>query len=122
MGLKNILIVVSNIEKARKFYEDVFSLSLVLHSETNCILTEGLVLQEKEEFKKNINKDIFQKSNNSLLFFEEYNLEKFLERLNYLYPDIEYVNKYKDTEFYSLSRFYDLDGNLIEVRENKSII
>ena len=52
MKLKNILIVVKDIEKARKFYEDVFGLSLVLDNEGNMILTEGLVLQDEQIWKK----------------------------------------------------------------------
>ena len=51
MKLKNILIVVKDIEKARKFYEDVFGLSLVLDNEGNMILTEGLVLQDEQIWK-----------------------------------------------------------------------
>ena len=53
MKLKNVLIVVENIEKAKKFYHDLFGLETVLDNEGNMILTERLVLQEKkiwEEF------------------------------------------------------------------------
>ena len=48
MKLKNVLIVVKNIEKARKFYHDLFGLELVLDNGGNMILTEGLVLQEEK--------------------------------------------------------------------------
>ena len=45
MKLKNILIVVKDIEKSRQFYHDLFGIDLVLDNDGNMILTEGLVLQ-----------------------------------------------------------------------------
>ena len=47
MKLKNILIVVKDINKARQFYHDLFGLELVLDNDGNMMLTEGLVLQEE---------------------------------------------------------------------------
>ena len=41
MRLKNVLIVVKDIEKARKYYHDLFGLELVLDNDGNMILTEG---------------------------------------------------------------------------------
>ena len=46
MKLKNVLIVVKDIEKSRQFYKDLFGLDLVLDNNGNMILTEGLVLQD----------------------------------------------------------------------------
>ena len=45
MKLKNVLIVVKDIERSRQFYHDLFGLELVLDNDGNMILTEGLVLQ-----------------------------------------------------------------------------
>ena len=47
MKLKNVLIVVKDIEKARQFYHDLFGLTMILDNEGNMILTEGLVLQDE---------------------------------------------------------------------------
>lgn len=47
MKLKNILIVVKDIEKSRQFYHDLFDIDLVLDNDGNMILTEGLVLQDE---------------------------------------------------------------------------
>lgn len=74
MKLKNILIVVKDIEKSKQFYHDLFGLDMVLDNEGNMILTEGLVLQDEKIWKKFLGKDIIPEN-----------------------------------------RFYDLDGNLIEV-------
>ena len=85
MKLKNILIVVKDIEKSKRFYHDLFGLDMVLDNNGNMILTEGLVLQD----------------------------EKILETL---YPSIQYVNHLMVHSWgQKVIRFYDLDGNLIEV-------
>jgi len=48
--------------------------------------------------------------------FEEPNIEQFVERLGTLYPEIEYVNHLMTHSWgQKVVRFYDLDGNLIEV-------
>ena len=43
MKLRNVLIVVKDIEKSKKFYHDLFGLDVILDNEGNVILTEGLV-------------------------------------------------------------------------------
>ena len=48
MKLKNILITVDDIEEAKKFYHDLFGLDVLLDSDDNVILMEGLVLQERK--------------------------------------------------------------------------
>ena len=66
MKLKNILIVVKDIERSRRFYEEVFGLKLIL--DERC------------------------------------------------YPDVQYVNKLMTHSWgQRVVRFYDPDGNLIEV-------
>ena len=47
MKLKNVLIVVRDIERSRSFYRDLFGLEMILDNDGNMILTEGLVLQEE---------------------------------------------------------------------------
>lgn len=116
MRLKNILIVVKDIEKSKKFYHDLFGLNTVLDNEGNMILTEGLVLQEEKVWKEFLGKEILQKNNACELYFEEKNIEEFIEKLESLYPEVEYVNKLMEHSWgQKVVRFYDLDGNLIEV-------
>lgn len=116
MRLKNILIVVKDIEKSRQFYHDLFGLELVLDNNGNMILTEGLVLQEESIWKNFIGKDITKKNNSCELYFEERNIENFVKKLETLYPMIIYVNKLMEHSWgQKVVRFYDLDGNLIEV-------
>lgn len=46
MKLRNVLIVVKDIEKSKKFYHDLFGLDTILDNDGNVVLTEGLVLQD----------------------------------------------------------------------------
>ena len=116
MKLKNILIVVKDIERSEKFYHDLFGLNTILDSEGNMILTEGLVLQDEEIWKKFLGKDVIPESNSCELYFEETDIEGFIEKLEKLYPSIQYVNRLMVHSWgQKVVRFYDLDGNLIEV-------
>jgi len=116
MRLKNILIVVKDIEKSRKFYQDLFGIDLVLDNDGNMILTEGLVLQDEKIWNAFLGRDIIPKSNSCELYFEEQDIEAFVEKLERLYPTIEYVNHLMAHSWgQRVIRFYDLDGNLIEV-------
>ena len=116
MKLKNVLIVVKDIEKSRKFYHDLFDIDLVLDNDGNMILTEGLVLQDEKIWKSFLDRDIVPKSNSCELYFEEQDIESFAEKIEKLYPDIEYVNSLMTHSWgQRVIRFYDLDGNLIEV-------
>jgi len=116
MRLKNILIVVKDIEESRKFYHDLFGIDLVLDNDGNMILTEGIVLQDEKIWSTFLDRDIVQKSNSCELYFEEQDIELFIEKLERLYPTIEYVNHLMTHSWgQRVIRFYDLDGNLIEV-------
>ena len=116
MKLKNILIVVKDIEKARQFYHDLFGFDLIQDNDGNMILTDGLVLQEERYWKEFLNRDIIPKNNSCELYFEEADIEGFVRKLESLYPDVEYVNRLMTHSWgQTVIRFYDLDGNLIEV-------
>ena len=116
MKLKNILIVVKDIERSRRFYEELFGLNLILDNDGNMILTEGLVLQDEEIWRNFLGRDIIQKNNSCELYFEEKDIEGFIEKLERCYPDVQYVNKLMTHSWgQRVVRFYDPDGNLIEV-------
>ena len=116
MKLKNVLIVVKDIEKSKQFYHNLFGLNMVLDNDGNIILTEGLVLQEEKIWKSFLGKEIIPKSNSCELYFEERDIEAFVQKLEKLYPSVQYVNKLMIHSWgQKVVRFYDLDGNLIEV-------
>lgn len=116
MRLRNFLIVVKDIEKSKQFYRDLFGLLPVTDYDGNVILTDGLVLQDEAIWKEFIGIDIITESNSCELYFEEKNIEEFVEKMEKLYPDIRYVNKLMEHSWgQKVIRFYDPDGNLIEV-------
>ncbi len=116
MKLKNILIVVKDIEKSKKFYQDLFGLTPILDNDGNMILTEGLVLQDEKIWKDFMGADVIHENNSCELYFEERDIEAFIEKLEKMYPSIQYVNRLMEHSWgQKVVRFYDLDGNLIEV-------
>lgn len=116
MKLKNILIVVKDIERSKQFYHDLFGLNTILDNGGNMILTEGLVLQDEKIWKDFLDRDIIPRNNSCELYFEERNIEAFVEKLERLYPSVEYVNRLLTHSWgQKVIRFYDPDGNLIEV-------
>ena len=58
MRLRNVLIVVNDIEKSKRFYKDLFGLEVILDNDGNVILTEGLVLQDRKIWSDFLKKDI----------------------------------------------------------------
>ena len=46
MSLKNVLIIVDNIDESINFYEELFGLRVITRLEGNVIMSEGLVLQD----------------------------------------------------------------------------
>lgn len=116
MRLKNILIVTEDIERSKKFYKDLFGLSVILDNDGNVILTEGLVLQDKKIWEGFLNCEVAFRNNSCELYFEESNIEAFAEKLETYEMPIEYVNKLMQHSWgQKVIRFYDPDGNLIEV-------
>ena len=90
--------------------------SRVFDNDGNVILTEGLVLQDEKIWKEVLNKDIIPENHASELYFEESDIEAFARKLEKLYPNIRYVNRLITHSWgQKVVRFYDPDGNLIEV-------
>lgn len=116
MKLKNILIVVEDINRSIAFYKELFGLQVILDNDGNVIMTEGLVLQEKEIWEKFIEREIVAENNACELYFEEENIEAFVEKLEKYQEPIQYVNRLMEHSWgQRVIRFYDPDGNLIEV-------
>ena len=123
MRLKNVLIVTKDIEKARQFYHDLFGLELVLDNDGNMIVTEGLVLQDEKIWKAFLGREIIQENNACELYFEESDIEGFVKKLEEMYPDVRYVNRLMTHSWgQKVVRFYDPDGNLIEVGTPRALV
>ncbi len=118
MKLKNIVIVVKDVERSKQFYKELFGLDVILDQEGNVILTEGLVLQEAKVWEQAIGQDVVWKNHASELYFEETDLELFLEKLQKYEREIQILSWPEAAEGARRAvRLYDPDGNMIEVGE-----
>jgi catechol 2,3-dioxygenase-like lactoylglutathione lyase family enzyme len=116
MRLRNVLIAVNDMDRAIRFYKEIFGLQVILVQDGNVIMTEGLVLQDAALWKKFLDKDLIAKNNMTELYFEESDIEGFVNKLEESEFEIEYVSELMTHSWgQRVVRFYDLDGNLIEV-------
>lgn len=116
MKFKGTLIVVKNCQKAQKFYQELFGFELLQDNDGNMILSDGLVLQEEKYWNGFIGKDVIPQNNACELYFEEENLDAFYKKLKTLYPATKFVNLPMTHSWgQRVVRFYDPNGNLIEV-------
>ena len=118
MKLKNVLVAVEDMDLAVDFYRNLFGLQVVSNHTEIVILTEGLVLQDKKVWNQVLEQPVIAKSHAMMLYFEERNIVAFVKKLYELYGDkIQYLTPLMTLSWgQRLVRFYDLDGNLIEVR------
>ena len=117
MKLKNILIVVENIEISKSFYTDLFGLHVTLDMGENVMLTEGLVLQERKLWENFTGKAVVSGGHDAELYFEETNMDGFLAKLESYGDKIQYVNPVEEFYGQRVVRFYDPDMHVIEVKE-----
>ena len=78
--LKNVLIVVDDIEKSIEFYRDLFGLQVILQNEGNVILSEGLVLQDTGLWGKTLDEISTPFNNRMELYFEEFDIDGLLAK------------------------------------------
>ena len=125
MKFKNPLLVVSDMEKSKKFYKDVLGLRVIMDFGANVTLTGGLCLQTKETWMEFIGAkedEVVFGGKNAEIYFEEDDFDAFAEKLkdlkniNYVHPVIEHRWGQR------VVRFYDPDRHIIEVGENIKMV
>lgn len=114
---------VSDINAARKFYEDLFGLELYQDYGINIAFTCSLALQQDFDWLVNLPKEkVLKKSNNAEVVFEEQDFDRFLDKLK-THPHIEYLGEVVEHSWgQRVIRFYDLDGHIIEVGEDMKTV
>lgn len=121
MKFRSALLVVEDIEKSKQFYHDVLDLEIEADFGDNVVFAGGLALQTVktwEDFIHMKENRIKFGNNTGELYFEEDNMEEFMNRLNKV-ENIHYVHPLKENPGgQRVVRFYDLDKHIIEVREN----
>jgi len=117
MKLKNVLIVVDDMEESIRFYKEMFGLQVIMKQEGNVILSEGLVLQDAKLWADVIGGYTTPFNNTTELYFEDNDVEGLVDKLTSSDIFVRF-----QTELTVLAggqkmvRFYDPSGNLIEVR------
>jgi catechol 2,3-dioxygenase-like lactoylglutathione lyase family enzyme len=97
----------------------LFGLQVVTDFGKNVILTEGLVLQERQLWEEFVDKEVILGGNAMELYFEDNDLDAFAENLDSSPYEIQYVNRLMEHDWgQRVIRFYDPDMHLIEVGES----
>ncbi|MBR4083582.1 MAG: VOC family protein [Lachnospiraceae bacterium] len=118
MRLKNFLLVVEDIERAKSFYKELFGLDVVRDFDTNVILAQGLVLQERTSWEQAVNEQVQTGGRDVALYFEEYDLEEYVKKVERSEWNIHFLNPLQTLENgQKMIRFCDPDGHVIEIRE-----
>lgn len=114
---------VSNIKKARSFYENIFGLEVCQDYGRNILFSCGLALQQDFDWLIGVPKDkVYKKPNNVEIAFEERDFDDFLQKLNGN-PGIVFLGEIIEHDWgQRVIRFYDLDGHLIEVGEEMKMV
>ena len=117
MKLKNVLIVVDDMEESIRFYKEIFGLHVIVKQEGNVILSEGLVLQDAKLWADVIEGDIIPFNNTTELYFEDNDVEGLADKLasNNIFVRVQ-TELTEMAGGQKMMRFYDPSGNLIEVR------
>ncbi len=122
MKFKNPLLIVTNMDKTVEFYKKVLGLHVVMDFGANKTLTGGLALQTLKTWENFIGtSEISFGTNNSEVYFEEDDFDRFAEKLKKL--SREYVHPVKTHSWgQRVVRFYDPDRHIIEVGENMKVV
>ena len=117
MKLKNVLVVVDDMEEFVRFYQEMFGLQVIMKQEGNTILSEGLVLQDVKVWVDDIGLFTTPYSNTSELYFEDNDVEGLVDKLTSSDILVRFQNELTELGGgQKMVRFYDSSGNLIEVR------
>lgn len=125
MKFKNPLLVVTDMNRSKTFYQEVLGLHVAMDFGANITLTGGVCLQTKDSWKDFINAagdDIVLGGRDSEIYFEEDNFDKFIEKLKDI-ENIQYVHPVIEHRWgQRVVRFYDPDHHIIEVGENMKVV
>ena len=118
MKLKNFLIIVRDIELSKRFYRELFGLETAADFGENAVLTGGLVLQEKKIWESWIGREVSQGGCDAELYFEDTDLDGFLEKLENSRFSPEYLSRCIEHSWgQRVIRIFDPDRHIIEIGE-----
>lgn len=125
MKFSSVVLVTKDMEKAKKFYKQVMKLKIMLDLGVNVSFTNKIALQTQETWEEftDINSGkIIYRGNSAEIYLEENNFDGFMQHLK-TRNDVNYVHGVKEYPWgQRVIRFYDPDGNIIEVGENMEMV
>lgn len=120
MKFSGTLLVVKDINRARKLYEGLLGCEVAMDQGVYLAYTNGVALQDEKTWLSFIDRDedeIVYGANNMELYFEEHEIESFYIRLQVF--DVELIHDLHEHSWgQRVVRFYDMDGHVIEVGEH----
>jgi catechol 2,3-dioxygenase-like lactoylglutathione lyase family enzyme len=125
MGVRYVcsLFTVSDLQKSKKFYQDVLSQEIEVDLGENISFKGGFAIHDREHFQEIINKNIDNTDvqNGVELYFESDDLDSIQNKLESL--NSVFVHKIREQPWgQRVMRFYDPDGYLIEIGESMNMV
>ena len=120
MKYSGTLLAVSDIKRAREFYENLFGCEVGMDLGVHVAFRNGIALQQQDSWLEFIHRDrsaLVYGANDAELYFETSDLDAFLVRLNDC--DAALVHSVQEHSWgQRVIRFYDPDQHIIEVGED----
>lgn len=112
------LIAVRDLAASLRFYREALGMEVVQDFGANVVLSGGVALQTLKSWREFLGgKPVSLRSHTGELYFEEADMDGFLERLKAM--DISYVHPPLEHRWgQRVVRFYDPDGHIVEVGED----
>ncbi len=122
LGYKLPLLAVKDVEASKKFYGELFGLTVAMDLGRNVTFSAGFAIQQDFAWLCDLPKEsVVERSHNMELYFEVEDFDTFLERLAAF--DVEQVHPPKTHEWKQrVARIYDPDGHIIEIGESMAVI
>lgn len=112
------LVVVEDIAKSKKLYEEILQQKVVADFGENVVFEGGFALHKRDHFKQLINGHEMKKGSNTFeLYFEEDTLVDIEKKL--IEKGFEFIHRVEEQPWrQQVMRLYDYDKNIIEIGES----
>ena len=115
MVLKNVLLIVKDIDRSRRFYQEVLGLMVLTDLGRKVLFAGGIVLEESSPWENALEISAVYGGNDMELYFETLDVEALRERLVASDFHMEFLGGWDEDEN-EVIRFYDPDRHVIEVK------
>ncbi|MFR3686709.1 MAG: VOC family protein [Enterococcus sp.] len=124
MKFKGPMLVVKDMQKAKKFYTEVIGIRVIADLGENVTLTGGLALQTESSWARftKCETDFFRyHGNDAEMYFEEEDFDGFLEKIAAL--EVERVGEDLEMPWgQRVVRLYDPDKHVVEIGEEMKVM